>query len=95
MISRAEDVTITKGHPKQYWMISAPGNRVARLFCENCGTPLFAKNEKHPEFLAIKVGTLDDPSPFRSQADIWTQSAQPWHSLDEAVPRFQQNPETG
>jgi hypothetical protein len=62
LIMRAEDVTITQGQVKEYWTLSAKGNRVARIFCEVCGTPLFAKNEKHPEFLPVKVGGLDDPS---------------------------------
>ena len=50
MIMRSEDVTITKGSAKEHWTLSAKGNRIAR-----CGTPLFAKNERHPEFLLIKV----------------------------------------
>jgi hypothetical protein len=95
LIMRAEDVTITQGQVKEYWTLSAKGNRVARIFCEVCGTPLFAKNEKHPEFLPVKVGGLDDPSQFRTQANIWTQSAPPWHCLDSAVPRFKEDPEIG
>jgi hypothetical protein len=45
--------------------------------------------------LAIKVGSLDDPSGFRPQANIWTKSAQPWHHLDAAISRFKANPEVG
>jgi hypothetical protein len=60
-------------------MTSAKGNRVARWFCEACGTPLFTKNEKYPEFLPVKVGNLDDPSQFHVQANIWGTSAQSRH----------------
>ena len=95
IIMRSEDVTITKGQAKEYWNTSAKGRRVARLFCEHCGVPLFAKNEKHPQYLAVKVGSLDDPSGFRPQANIWTKSAQPWHHLDTAISRFKENPELG
>ncbi len=90
-----KDVTITKGQPKEYWNTSAKGRRVARLFCPECGVPLFGKNEKHPQYLAVKVGSLDDPSGFRPQANIWTKSAQPWHHLDAAISRFKANPEFG
>jgi len=93
LIMRAEDVVITKGSLKGYSTISAKGNRIGRLFCENCGTPVFAKNEKHPEVLPIKVGSLDDPSRFRTQANIWNASAQPWHCFDAAVPRFKHDPD--
>jgi hypothetical protein len=68
---------------------SEKGNRIARLFCEKCGTPLFAKNETHPEFLSVKIGSLDDPGFFRPQANPWTKSARPWHFLDAAVPQFE------
>jgi hypothetical protein len=95
MIMRTDDVKVTKGEAKEYWTISAKGRRVARLFCEKCGSPLFAKNEKHLQYLAVKVGSLDDPSRFRPQANIWIKSAQPWHHLDAAISRFKENPELG
>src|ERR1700730_1861561 len=62
VIMRSEDVIITKGAAREHWALSEKGNRIARLFCERCGTPLFAKNETYPEFLPVKVGSLDDPS---------------------------------
>ena len=95
LIMRREDVTITKGTVKEYWTLSEKGNRIARLFCEHCGTPIFAKSEMHPELLPIKIGSLDDPSRFKPQANIWTKSAQPWHFLDAAVPQFEGDPEIG
>jgi hypothetical protein len=93
MIMRSNDVAITRGAPIEHWTISMKSNRIARLFCEQCGTPLFAKNEMHPEFLSVKVGSLDDPSTFRPQANIWTRSAQPWHYFDAAIPHFEHDPE--
>jgi hypothetical protein len=95
MIMRSEDVKITKGEAKEYWTVLAKGRRVARLFCEKCGTPLFARNEKNPQYLAVKTGSLDDPSTFEPQANIWIKSAQPWHHLDAALARFKENPELG
>jgi hypothetical protein len=95
MILMANNVTITKGTAKEHWITSTKGNRVARLFCEECGTPLFAKNEKHPEFLPVKAGSLDDPSQFAVQANIWVSSAQQWHCIDAEVPKFPRDPEMG
>jgi hypothetical protein len=40
----------------------------------------------------VKVGSLDDPAKFRSLLHIWTDEAQPWHTLDAAVPHFPRNP---
>ena len=75
--------------------MSDKGNRMGRLFCESCGAPLFAKNERNPEILHVKVGSLDVASQFRVQANIWVSSAPPWHHIDAAVPRFPRDPEMG
>jgi hypothetical protein len=95
IIMLSKDVRITQGEPKEFWTVSAKGRRVARIFCEKCGTPLFARNERLPQYLAVKVGSLDDPSVFEPQANIWIKSAQPWHHLDAAISRFKENPELG
>jgi hypothetical protein len=84
---------LTKGTPRAFWSVSERGNRVARSFCEVCGTPLFAENATRPEFIAIKVGSLSDPSVFKPAWHIWTRSAQSWHAVDPALPRWEQDPE--
>jgi hypothetical protein len=95
IVMLSKDVSITQGEPKEYWTVSAKGRRVARIFCGKCGTPLFARAEKLPQYLTVKVGSLDDPTVFEPQANIWTKSAQPWHHLDAAISRFKENPELG
>ena len=83
---------LTKETPCAFWSVSERGHRVARSFCEVCGTPLFAENADHPEFIAIKVGSLSDPSVFKPAGHIWTRSAQSWHAIDPALPRWEQDP---
>jgi hypothetical protein len=90
IILRVSDVMIIKGSAKEHWTLSEKGNRIARLFCEHCGTPLFSRNEKWPEWLSIKVGSLDDPSTFNAEANIWVGSAQPWHCHNKDLPEFKQ-----
>lgn len=95
VIMRTRDVTVTKGEPRAYAVTADSGERIERLFCPECGTPLFARNPAHPEMLPIKVGSLDDPGFFRPQAEIWVRSAQPWQYRDPAVPQFRGNPKIG
>jgi hypothetical protein len=64
VIMRSENVIITKGAAREHGTLSEKGNRIARLFCEQFGTPLFAKNQTNPEFLSVKIGSLDDPGFF-------------------------------
>jgi hypothetical protein len=68
---------------------------MGRHFCETCGTPLFAKNEAHPEILQVKAGSFDDTSEFWMQANAWVISAPPWHYIDAEVMRFPRDPEIG
>jgi hypothetical protein len=95
LVAARRDLTIVKGTPKAYWTESDSGRRVAREFCEVCGTPLLAYTEKKPGRVAMRVGSLDDPSAFKPQLAIWMSSAQPWHMLDIALPRFQRLPRVG
>ena len=92
MIFRAEDVAVTSGAAREHWVSPPRGNRIVRMFCETCGTPLFAWNARHPEFLLVKAGSLDDPSQFRQQANIRPRPAQPWPCIDAAVPRLADDP---
>jgi hypothetical protein len=94
LVSR-DKLSVTMGKPKAYWTEAESGRRVAREFCERCGTPVFAYTAKKPDRVALKVGTLDDPSDFKPQLAIWMASAQPWHTLDISVARFQRLPRVG
>ena len=51
--------------------------------------------EANAEIAVVKVGSLDDPSAFQVQADIWTSAAQPWHRLHEGAAKFEKTPMPG
>jgi hypothetical protein len=42
--------------------------------------------------IGVLAGTLDDPSMFRSDADIHVADAQPWDILDPAVTKYDRYP---
>src|SRR5215469_8779342 len=67
----ADTVRTVKGHPGVFNATADSGTRVYRSFCADCGTPLFAGNEGHPETIAVKIGSLDDPSGFTPAYYIW------------------------
>lgn len=88
----ASSLVVTQGEPTVFRTEADSGSRVFRSFCPACGTPLFAGNKAHPEAVAIKLGSLDDPARHPPTGQIWTASAQPWHHIDPAVPAFEGNP---
>ena len=82
VISVARGALRVLGEPRVYRSKADSGGAVFRSFCADCGTPLFADNEKDAEFIAIKLGSLDEPFRFAPAGHIWTSSAQPWHHID-------------
>lgn len=83
---------ITKGTPKTYIAKSDAGNEISRVFCGDCGAPLYVQVSTRPDMVGIRVSSFDDPSFFKPEANIFTKSAQPWDHMDAAVPRFETYP---
>ena len=83
---------ITKGAPKRYVSHSDAGNKISRYFCGDSGSPLYVQVSTRPDLVGLRVGTLDDPSGFRADADIFTKSAQPWDHMDPALPKYDTYP---
>ena len=54
------------------------GTIVSRGFCPVCGSPVLNKNSGFPDKRYIHVGSLDDPSGFRPDVVVFSDSAQPW-----------------
>jgi hypothetical protein len=94
VVSR-RDLRVMSGNMASYWTEAESGRRVAREFCSACGTPLLSYTENRPDRIGLKVGSLDDASEFKPKLAIWMASAQPWHSLDIGLPRFQRLPRVG
>lgn len=92
MMFPVDALTIVKGEMKVSVVKAASGSDVYRYFCPECGVHLISYNSSNPEFRAVKVGVLDDPSWFRSEGNIWIGSAQPWHRIDPDVPSHETQP---
>ena len=88
-------LTITQGEPRVFWSAGDSGGKVGRCFCETCGAPLFSRLEPTPQLMVVKVGSLDDPSAFQVQVDMWMSATQPWHRPHEGAVGFPGNPPMG
>jgi hypothetical protein len=44
------------------------------------------------DLIGLRVTSLDDPSGFRADADIFVMSAQPWDHMDPAIPKYDTYP---
>jgi len=67
-------------------------NSVKRFFCPNCGTAIGTISPSRPTSMIVKVGTLDDPSVFKSSAAIFTCDRQEYQYLPSDIPAFDKRP---
>ncbi len=81
-----------EGSPKSYDDSGDSGGRVERIFCPNCGSPLFTKADAAPDLFFIKAGTLDDPTAFAPAIHFYAQTRLPWVDTG-GIPAFARMPE--
>ena len=79
--------TVIQGTPRSFTVTADSGYLTARLFCGDCGSPLYGLPSSAPDLVTIRVGSLDDPSVFRPSQNIYTARAQPWDYMDPALPK--------
>jgi hypothetical protein len=87
--------TVRQGEPRFHASPSEAGGMTRRAFCPECGAPVFGKPDAVPDIVALHAASLDDPSGFRAQMDVWTCDAQSWGAMDPALPKFDKYPVSG
>lgn len=70
---------------------SSPG--VLRAFCNQCGSPLFSRRENTPDYIRIRMGTLDTPVDIKPDAHIFVDSKAPWDIIHDHLPQYPERPE--
>lgn len=81
----------TKGEPRRYTSKGDSGGDVTRVFCGNCGSPLWSEPAAMP-MVAVKLGAFDDAADLSPQIHLYTASAPPWHLMHEGLPQFEKTP---
>jgi hypothetical protein len=84
-------LTITKGTPKEFVTKGDSGADAVRLFCGDCGTPLWSKSDSAP-FYPVKIGAFDQSADYAPGLHLYTASAPNWHLMHEGIPAFPKMP---
>lgn len=71
---------------------SEAGGQTHRGFCPECGGPVQVVTDSQPDIVAIRTASLDNPSGFTLQMDVWTLDAHPWDQMNPTLPKFQKYP---
>ena len=81
---------VTHGTLSRYSTPSLSGGQNKRGFCGNCGSRI--SGAETDRGVGINAGSLDDPSWFLPQMDIFVSDAHPWDRMDPNVPTFTHYP---
>lgn len=81
---------ITQGALQHYSTPSLGGGHNQRGFCAVCGSRLTGAESPDKGFIGVLASSLDDPTLFQPQMDIFVADAQPWDLMDQHLPKHQQ-----
>jgi len=84
-------VTFT-GETREYVSTADSGNVMHRRFCPACGTPISNQAEARPQFVIVRVGTLDEPNAVAPDTAIWVESAPRWACIDPSLNHVARQP---
>jgi hypothetical protein len=85
---------LTRGQLCYHFTASIRRGKHKRGFCRECGSRLTGAEFEPGEspYVGVLAGSLDDPSWFQPQMDIFVSDAQPWDEMDPKIPKFEQYP---
>lgn len=90
----AESFRITRGQLRYHFTESMARGKHKRRFCPECGSRITGAESEAGDspYVGVLAGSLDDPSWFSPQMDIFVSDAQPWDQMDPAISKFEHYP---
>jgi hypothetical protein len=76
------------GSVATYAITGDNGAITQRYFCAKCGSPIAIDPATIPAVTFLSVGTLDETSWVKPQAQLWCESAQSWVHLSDETRNF-------
>ena len=83
----SDKLDIIANEPRYYAVNADSGRQLKRGFCPQCGSNVMVQ-PSFTDITFIVASSLDDPSKFKPQHEIWTSRAQPWDMLDTNLQQF-------
>lgn len=60
----------------------------ARVFCSNCGSPIYSARDDLPNVRRLRLGTVETPITCSNAYHIWVGSKAPWETIGDGLPQF-------
>ena len=92
VIVPSEAFKLSQGSLYSHDSPSDAGGKTHRSFCPDCGSPIQVMTDSQPDIVAIRAASLDDPSWFNPQVDVWASDAHTWDQMNPALRKFEKYP---
>lgn len=67
---------------------ATPGK--VRVFCANCGSPVYSARDDLPEVKRLRAGTVDTPFSCKNAYHVFSESRACWDEITDDLPRYPQ-----
>ena len=84
---------VVSGKLSAFGYASGNGSNVTKVFCGNCGSPIYGKNTLMPDHLTLSLGTMDDATGLEVEAVIFERDKPHWDRLGKDVVFFAKQPD--
>jgi len=68
---------------------------VFRVFCKNCGSPLYSRRPRVPDLIRLRIGTLDTAIDSKPTEHIYAASKAEWETICDELPQHAELPPRG
>lgn len=65
---------------------------VHRVFCAHCGSPIISRRDAQPEFVRVRLGTVETPLERGPQGHIYVGSKANWLEIHDDLPQYAELP---
>lgn len=69
---------------------SSPGQ--TKYFCKYCGSPIISKNNKKPDMIRVRIGSIKSDITEQPEAHIFVKSKANWEKIESDLPQYDEYP---
>jgi hypothetical protein len=77
----------TRGESELTAYEAAPGHY--KYFCRHCGSPVMSTNDKAPDAIRIRLGTIESDIDEHPVAHIYATSKANWETIESDLPQYE------
>ena len=80
---------------RSQWTLRGPREQITeyehdpglfKAFCARCGSPLYARSDRDPDHVRVRLGGFEGALDARITAHVWVGSKAPWYEIGDSLP---------